>query len=324
MDEIFALESLAELQACLGSKPERRTQKQLAKLFLQSCLYENAEQWNKAVRLCEALAIVGWGDHEPVQAEPGVFWNGNPETMFFNRFSKPRFVDAIWSERGSGVTMEPGRTSYHSSPDLPGKKTRLWEHPVRECVQDIPLATQRNWIPKNPILIARGISNCYPESEALVTQIEEVLVPALDRKMSPEAYGTAINRIVLHYCLSYADAGVQENYIILDEDVRLSPAKLYARLRKSYSAREIDKNGYCLRKRYDFGGFVAAKGLMKVEIHFPREFSRQSLAAQKQEFATHLVDAVAGAVRRLKAKKLPYDLERMNHDFQTILRAWVP
>jgi len=323
MNEIFTLESLADLATFLETKPTRRTQKQLAKLFFRYALYENAEQWNKAVRLCEALAIVGWGDYEPVQAERGQAWNGNPATTFFNRYSQERFVQADWSKRKAGLTMQQGSTWYHFSPDLPDKQSQGDEYEVRESIQDRKLASQRNWIPKNPILLGRGIANCYAKSKNFVKSVEQELLPSLEEQMTPEQYGTAINRIIIHYSLSYADPGCQTNYIILDEDIRISTQELYARLRKMYSKKEIDANDYFLRKRFDYGNFSKAKGTMKVDIHFPKQFSEQTTKMQKKEFAKHLTEAIDGVVQRLEKKKLEYDYDRMRDDFQRILKAWV-
>ncbi|GHV01936.1 hypothetical protein AGMMS49521_2970 [Campylobacterota bacterium] len=50
--------------------------------FLRYAEYKNASEWNRAVRLCECLAIIGWGTHEALQAGRGKFYNGNPETAF--------------------------------------------------------------------------------------------------------------------------------------------------------------------------------------------------------------------------------------------------
>ena len=323
MDRIFSLKSLDDLQTFLTVQPRKRVRKELGKAFLKACLYTDAKEWNRAVRLCEALTIVDWGDLEPVEATRGVFWNGSPETIFFNKFSQPRFVDAIWSRRKAGLTMCQGQTSYHSSPDLPKKPELLWDYPVEECLQDVTLETQRNWIPKNPILIRRTVANCYPSSEKLMAEMEGRLLPALDEHMTPEKYGAAFNRLLIECSLSYDDESGPNNNIILDEDVRLSPAKLYQRLRKMYSAKEIKKNGYFLRKRYDYGGFLSDRGVMKVQIHFSREFSEQSHKAQKREFAQHLVTAVDGAIARLKARKLVYDFDSMRQDFHSILTDWV-
>ena len=38
------------------------TQQQLARLLLKNVLYCDVTQWNRVVRVCEALSIVGWGE----------------------------------------------------------------------------------------------------------------------------------------------------------------------------------------------------------------------------------------------------------------------
>ena len=73
----------------------------------------------------------------------------------------------------------------------------------------------------------------------------------------------------------------------------------------------------------DFGSFDAAKGQMTIELRFTREFSQQSPKEQKREFAQYLSGAVSGAVVRLKKKKLDYDLDLMQEDFERIVQAWV-
>ena len=148
MDEILAPQSLDELRVLVESKVGPRLRKQLAKEFLRSCLYKNAEQWNRAVRLCETLTIAGWGDLEPVEATRGMFFNGNPETTFFNKFSETRFVDAIWSKRKAGLTMEQGRTSYHYSPDFLGgiqEQFEIWKLEDRFIEAHVTKIIGANW-----------------------------------------------------------------------------------------------------------------------------------------------------------------------------------
>lgn len=322
LTKILACKTLPQLHTLVEGQPAAGLRSQLQTLFLERCEYKNATEWNEAVRLCEALAIVGWGKMEPVEAVRGMFFNGNPETMFLNRYDEPRFVTAIWSKRKAGVTMEPGRTRYHASPDRPKKPDQGRDYPVIECVQNLKLASQRNWIPRNPVLVRRTISNCYPKSQKLTEEIDEVLRPALDEGMRPEVYGTAVNRIVLNYCLSYSDPGVKCNYVLLDEDVRLSSQKLQARLKTMFTPAEIKENHYYLRKQYDIGPFSAERGLMFVQLHFDREFSQQSLSKQRKQFAATLIEAIHRIVPRLRAKKLSYDLDAMQHDFETIVHAW--
>ena len=98
--KIFEIEDLKELEEFLQSQSEiEQLRERLFAEFLKYADYKNAGEWNKAVRLCESLAIIGWGNHEPVEALRGQFFNGNPATCFQNKFGETRFVDAIWSKR---------------------------------------------------------------------------------------------------------------------------------------------------------------------------------------------------------------------------------
>ena len=104
--KIFEIEDLKELEEFLQSQSEiEQLRERLFAEFLKYADYKNAGEWNKAVRLCESLAIIGWGNHEPVEALRGQFFNGNPATCFQNKFGETRFVDAIWSKRVNGFTM---------------------------------------------------------------------------------------------------------------------------------------------------------------------------------------------------------------------------
>ena len=144
MEKIFEIEDLKELEEFLQSQSEiELLRERLFAGFLKYADYKNAEEWNKAVRLCESLTIIGWGNHEPVEALRGQFFNGNPATCFQNKFGETRFVDAIWSKRANGLTMEQGRTSYCFSPDDPNQKQSVfWEYEIKEDIQDIRLESR--------------------------------------------------------------------------------------------------------------------------------------------------------------------------------------
>ena len=223
---IYEIESLAELRAyLLSTEDSEALREELFDEFLKYADYKNVSDWNKAVRLCEALAIIGWGGHEPLEAVRGTYFNGNPETFFLNRYSETRFVDAIWSKRVSGYTMEAGHTNFFaSSDDQLHRPTVLQSYPVTEYVMEGCLASQRNWIAKNPIRIIRGLDNCYPSSRPVIDSVENVLQKALDQHMRPELYGEEINRIVITCSYSFYDnAHCKTNYVIADESLRLSP-----------------------------------------------------------------------------------------------------
>lgn len=63
MNRIFETESLDELRKHLLQQSDtERLREQLYAEFLKHSQYSNASEWNTAVRICEALAIIGWGE----------------------------------------------------------------------------------------------------------------------------------------------------------------------------------------------------------------------------------------------------------------------
>ena len=70
--KIFEIEDLKELEEFLQSQSEiEQLRERLFAEFLKYADYKNAGEWNKAVRLCESLAIIGWGNHEALEALRG-------------------------------------------------------------------------------------------------------------------------------------------------------------------------------------------------------------------------------------------------------------
>ena len=73
MEEIFEIEDLKELEEFLQSQSDvEQLRERLFAEFLKYADYENAGEWNKAVRLCESLAIIGWGT-EPIPNKNGCY-----------------------------------------------------------------------------------------------------------------------------------------------------------------------------------------------------------------------------------------------------------
>src|SRR5262245_46593327 len=90
-----SIESLQVYLKSLGStaKVRRSLLDELAKVIE----YDDANEWNTAVRICEALAIVGWGDCERVDAISG--FNGDCwETCFVNGADERRFRQGGWTK----------------------------------------------------------------------------------------------------------------------------------------------------------------------------------------------------------------------------------
>jgi len=320
MNKIFTIENLVELENYLSKQNAEEIREKLFAEFLKYSDYKNATEWNKAVRLCECLAIVGWGKYEPVQAVRGTFFNGNPETDFYNKFGQQRFTGAIWSKRKNGYTMENGRTVYYQSPDVPDKQTDK-DYPAKECIEDVKLADQRNWIPRSPIYMSRTISNCYENSKTVIESIGNELRDNLEQNMRPDIYGRAINIINFKLSFSYYDHDhCKCNTIIADEKLNLKHKDFYPTLLTMYSKKEIEKNGYYLRNRYEYGSF--RDGIFRVGINFEKELSEMTDVEQKQKISFHIEEALSVVIEKLKKKKLAYNFELMQSDFLKLMSEW--
>lgn len=325
VNEIYNIQDLDKLEKFLNKYENNDEIREiLFSEFLKYADYKNVSDWNKSVKLCECLAIVGWGNYEPLEALRGMFFNGNPMTYYLNKFGKPRFVDAIWSKRKLGFTMEQGRTSFHCSPNqIDDKETILWFYESKEDIQDIKIESQRNWIPKNPIWFDRGISNCYENSKDVIESIVSDLQITLNEKMRPEKYGRAINRIIVNCSFSYFDnAHCKTNYIIAKTDKKISTQKAYEELQKMFSKNEISENGYFLRNRFEYGRLMSKTGILKANIHFEKEFSELTQKEQKEKFTEYALMILNEIIKRLKKKKLNYDFDLMLKDFEEIIGEW--
>jgi len=220
LQRIYQIDDLDELKEFLSTFADvEQLREELFAEFLKYCRYRNAGEWNKAVRLCECLAIAGWGDREAVEAVRGSYFNGNQNTYFLNRDSKPRYFDAVWSKGKEGLTINPTLSTFHKSPDAPHISDIAED--MGECsLNNTRLDQQRNWIPKNPIFITRGLANCYENSKAMIASMETELRQMLNNGMRPEMYGNAIDRIVINCSFSFYDNyHCKTNYIYIIEGV---------------------------------------------------------------------------------------------------------
>lgn len=322
IQKVYEIDDLGELKDyLLGVADMDGLRAKLFSEFLGYSNYRNVTEWNRTVRLCECLAIVGWGDWEPLEAIRGTSFNGNPNTYFINRDAKPRFQDAVWSKGKDGMAIDYSLTVWHKSLD-----SLQYENPVPEKtigeVQNEALKSQRNWIAKNPILITRGLANCYENSKPLIASLDNELMPELNRFMRPELYGTAIDRIVLNCSFSfYDDYHCKTNYIIADESLKLKPKDYYPVLLTMFSEKEIEDNGYYLRNRFTYGPFRADTGMVRIVIVLEKAFSELPHSRQRKVLSEYFLHAVRHFAARA-AKRVDYKFNLMISDFSAILGRW--
>lgn len=322
--KILETNELQELREHLLQLPDKEKMRaQLLEAFFRHTRYQNAGEWNTAVKLCECLAIIGWGNCEPLEAIKGTYFNGNPNTSFINRKGEPRFLDAVWSKRKEGVAIDARLSFYHASPDtLPAKEKNAGTETHTDGIQDRKLCSQRNWIAKNPICLTRGIANCYENSKAVIESMEKELTPALNERMRPELYGEAVNRIILNCSFSYHDNDhCKTNYIIADDSLKLKQKDFYPVLLGMFPEKEIEANGYYLRNRFTYGPFKPDTGTTRIGIVFEKAFSELPQQRQKQQLSDYLIQAVRQLAKRL-TPKIHYNFGLMTDDFTAILKEW--
>ncbi|WP_253696246.1 hypothetical protein [Treponema denticola] len=104
MNEIYAINDLSELEDFLHSQNSiEKLREKLFAEFLKYADYKSVSEWNKAVRLCECLAVIGWGNHEPLEASRGVFFNGNPRTFFLQQIRRALFCRGNMVKKKNGL-----------------------------------------------------------------------------------------------------------------------------------------------------------------------------------------------------------------------------
>lgn len=319
LNKILKISELHELEKFLNAEEnQEELRSELQQAFLKYAHYQNVTEWNTAVRICECLAMVGWGDFEPLEALCGKFYNGNSETYFLNEFGEERFVSARWSKHKTGLAIS--KAFYHESPhqisDL-----KSGQYTAKEDIQDLKLETQRNWIAKNPIRIRRTISNCYENSRPVIDSLFADLQPELNRQMRPQKYGKALNYLFFECAFSYADdAWVKTNYIIAETDKKLSNQKSWELLHELFSAEEIKANSYFLRNRFEIGALRKNTGKAEIVFHFEKEFSELPHSEQKQKISEYFLTALR--IFAQKQKKIVYNFDLMIADFERIIKSW--
>lgn len=290
-------ESIEALKARLGKEPEDRVRPMLLAEYDRLLRYRNIAEWNELVRVCEALAIVGWGEREPVEALAERWLNGSWYTTLRTReFTKlsghgttTDNTEAQWSKQGASFVLRGGDDT----------RDRGIES----------FASQRLPLPKNPLRLGRRVANHQRSAGTFVAALG-ALRHQLDRELSNERYGEGFDYVAVACCFSNHD----------DE---------YETVRGEYfhDAKDIPKDfkgrSY-VRPRLKLGKLTQKNGHWhwRVDRHFTRAEGELPLSAQKQLFRADLFAIVSTLGQRLAKKKLGYDVERLRSDLERLLETW--
>lgn len=311
IDRVFEIDDLVELENYLNRVGDRDcVREMLYRRFMGYANYSTAMEWNRAVRLCECLAITGWGEHEGVEAMAYTFANGSPCSLFVTTDRQSRYLDAMWRQKDGGMIIDVARSRLSM---MDGCEIRA------EVCEKTKLQSQRNWLPKTPILVYRALGNCYSSSRAVVESLDTQLNPLLEREMRPEVYGNVINRISINCSMSFDDnEHCRSNYVIADEGLR--KGEYEAALLSMYTPEEISRNWYYMCPRYEIGPFRKKSGRAEIRISFEKEFSLMPPGEQKRIMGEYILEGVKRFAMR--QKKLDYDFESMIEDLGRAVDRW--
>ncbi len=283
LKQIAAKASIESLQAFLTSgRDTAQVRRSLLDELAKVIEYGDANQWAAAVRICEALAIVGWGDRERVDAISR--FNGDCwETYFVNGSDEFRFRQVGWAKRKGGWVMF--NPKYYASPDFPDIPAKSWEEfahrdfPAAQCPK---LASQRNCQKQMPFVM--GLCGGSSPVSRCVESLKNELTTQLMRAMRPAEYGDALDRFYLNLHCPYPGA--------------TSSADL--------------KTGVWNSKQRSFS----------CDLFFDDEFASFTRAQQQASFIDHLERAIDALESKFKRRRIEYDIESFRAHVLSALKAW--
>jgi hypothetical protein len=283
LKQIAKQPSIEALQAFLTSRRDTvKVRRSLLDELAKVIEYDDANEWAAAVRICEALAIVGWGDRERVDAISR--FNGDCwETCFVNGADEFRFRQAGWSKRKAGwVLYNP---EYYASPDFPEIPAKSWEefaHRDYPAVQCPKLASQRNCQKQMPFVM--GLCGGSSPVSRCVETLKNELTAELMRAMRPAEYGDALDRFYLDLYCPYPGA-------------------------KSSAGLKI-------------GAWNSKQRAFYCDLLFDDDFASLTRARQQAYFIDNLTRAIDALESKFKRRRIEYDIERFRAHVSSAVKAW--
>ncbi|MFI5937621.1 hypothetical protein [Actinoplanes sp. NPDC051494] len=244
--------------------------------------YRTASGWNELVRVCEALAVAGWGDRAPVEAVAERWIDGS----FYTELRDQRFrvVDGSahrWSRRGGGFVREGG-------PDV---------------VTATELHTQRILPAKNPVRFVRS-GNVQGEAATFVAELRRLRDVLDDRLARPYGPGFGYVALTLAFSHPYDGPGLATEYF---HDEIGPPAAPDARP--------------FVRPRLAIGRLTTRRGevVLPVTRHYTDAEARADLAWQTADFATDVHTILDGLAVKLRRRAPRYRVADLSADVREIL-----
>ncbi|WP_338552832.1 hypothetical protein [Paenibacillus sp. KS-LC4] len=291
LSSIYESETLEQLAEAIQTAPVKDELRELLiaeyhRLFH----YANIKQWNELVRVCEALAIIGWGSSlTPVEAVADKWINGSYYTELRTRtFEQLKDSCKGWSKQQDSFIIHDGSDSTH--------------YGITE------FASQRNLLPKNPLRLVRS-GNYQRSAQPFIDSLSE-LRRELDEHMRQELYGAAFSYVGIHCHFSHhddAERTLQYEYFHEQNDVP-----------------DGFEQGYYIKPKFAARKLTSRKGELKLEVtrHYTRAEGELPLSEQQQQFKTDMLVIVDLLTEKLRKKKVSYRMDLLREDLLNILEKW--
>ncbi len=298
-DHLYKEMDLSELEEYLNSFPKNKALNELTKAFYKYSTYKNLQEWNKAVRLCESLTILGWKELIPVEAHKSRFFNGNPYTGFYDKNGEERYQSAIWSKRKSGFTIEPERT-YQFTNTLPTRAVAIKK--IKIDIQNGKFNSQRNWIGKNPIRPYIYLMNAFPELKYIQGKIGN-LKEYLDEELNGSDYGNSFN----YFSISCNISSPFTEYIIIPE---------------SGNVKKGNNNMKINTPKFKFNRFTKKNGTYSIDYYISKEFGIRDKRQQVDMLKNDFIYMCEFSSKKLKPKCVGYNFSKLQEDLKFALKKW--
>jgi hypothetical protein len=255
----------------------------LLKEFKSLVEYKDATEWARAVTVCEALAVVGWGKKERVDAI--AHFNGDCwETYFVNARGEKRFLESRWSKRKKG--WQPFNPEYHWSPDRPQVAEvdwRQYRQKLSPPVDREELPSQSNYLRQTPIIM--GMFGGVDPVSLCVAQLKMELDALFTLHLRPNEYGLDLEFFYFTLHCPYLNA---QN-----------------------------------KSRLKIGALRSKERAFSCDLYFATGFDALQVKEQKEYFRRNLRTALDRLESTLRKKKLTYDVPALREDIEAAFQDWL-
>jgi hypothetical protein len=282
----LSLDELTRRVLAVGDRPRLRSE--LIAEYGRLVGYRSLIEWNRLVRVCELLAVIGWGEDRPVEAVADKWINGRYYTELRDAiFATVPDTSRGWLRRGDTFVVEDG-------PELVDPGVTVF-------------ARQRNPLPKNPLRIARS-GNYQPSVQPFVDEVAR-LRHVLDARLA-KSYGLGFSYVGITLAFSYREQprGPYCDYFHSAGDV---PSGFRG---KAY-----------VRPRLDVGRLSKHQGETRLVVtrHYTWAEGEVDLQTQKRILAEEFVEIIDILRGRLAKANPGYQVQALRSDTEAILAGWL-